>query len=50
MTTTTINHVPADAVASVADLLRRIGDGDPVAWDEILCRYGTLVSTTVRSF
>jgi sigma-70-like protein len=50
MTTTTINHVPADATASVADLLRRIGDGDQVAWDEILRRYGKLVSTTVRSF
>jgi RNA polymerase sigma factor (sigma-70 family) len=50
MTTTTINHVPVNATASVADLLRRIGDGDPVAWDEILHRYGTLVSTTVRSF
>jgi RNA polymerase sigma factor (sigma-70 family) len=50
MTTTTINHVPADATASVADLLRRISDGDPVAWEEILHRYGTLVSTTVRSF
>jgi DNA-directed RNA polymerase specialized sigma24 family protein len=36
--------------SSVADLLREICDGDPAAWDEIICRYGKLVSTTVRSF
>jgi RNA polymerase sigma factor (sigma-70 family) len=34
----------------VADLLPRVSDGDPAAWGEILCRYGTLVTTTVRSF
>ena len=50
MTTATISHVPADATDSVADLLRGIDDGDPAAWDEILRRYGKLVSTTVRSF
>jgi len=34
----------------VADLLRRANDGEPLAWDEILRRYGKLVSATVRSF
>jgi RNA polymerase sigma factor (sigma-70 family) len=50
MTTATISYVPTDATDSVADLLQGIGDGDPAAWDEILRRYGKLVSTTVRSF
>ncbi|MGH3801558.1 MAG: RNA polymerase sigma factor [Pseudonocardiaceae bacterium] len=50
MTTAIISDVPADATDSVADLFHRIGDGDPVAWNEILRRYGKLVSTTVRSF
>ncbi len=50
MTTATINHVAADATDSAVDLLQGIGDGDPAAWDEILRRYGKLVSTTVRSF
>jgi RNA polymerase sigma factor (sigma-70 family) len=34
----------------MADLLLRVGDGNPAAWDEIFLRYGKLVSTTVRSF
>jgi RNA polymerase sigma factor (sigma-70 family) len=50
MTTATISDVPADATDSAADLLLGIGDGNPVAWDETLRRYGTLVSATVRSF
>jgi RNA polymerase sigma factor (sigma-70 family) len=50
MTTATINYVPADATDSMADLLLRISDGDAAAWDEILHRYGTLVSRTLRSF
>ncbi|MGH3900612.1 MAG: RNA polymerase sigma factor [Pseudonocardiaceae bacterium] len=41
---------PTDATGSVASLLLRIRDGDPAAWDEILRRYGKLVSMTVRSF
>ena len=45
----TRDGVTADP-SSVADLLRQICDGDPGAWDEILRRYGNLVSTTVRSF
>jgi RNA polymerase sigma factor (sigma-70 family) len=44
--TTATSYVPADATDSVADLLLRIGDGDPTAWDELLRRY----SHTVRSF
>jgi RNA polymerase sigma factor (sigma-70 family) len=40
----------AGAPGNVADLLLRASDGDPVAWDEILRRYGKLVSATVRSF
>jgi RNA polymerase sigma factor (sigma-70 family) len=50
MTTTTINYLPADAADSPPDLLQGISNGDPSAWDEILRRYGKLVSTTVRSF
>jgi RNA polymerase sigma factor (sigma-70 family) len=49
MTTSTC-YVPARATDSVADLLLRVSDGDPAAWDEVLRRYGKLVSTTVRSF
>ncbi len=45
---TSYDHV--GATSSVADLLLRVGDGEPVAWDEIYRRYGKLVSTTVRSF
>ncbi|MGH3600068.1 MAG: RNA polymerase sigma factor [Pseudonocardiaceae bacterium] len=50
MTTATMNHISTDDAGSVANLLRRIGDGDPAAWDEIIRRYGRLVSATVRSF
>jgi RNA polymerase sigma factor (sigma-70 family) len=46
MTTAITSH----ATRSSADLLLRIGEGDPSAWEVILHRYGTLVSTTVRSF
>ncbi|HKR52542.1 MAG TPA: sigma-70 family RNA polymerase sigma factor [Pseudonocardiaceae bacterium] len=51
-TATAINtsYERADATSSVADLLLGIGDGDPAAWDEIIRRYGKLVSATVRSF
>ncbi|MBV9649476.1 MAG: sigma-70 family RNA polymerase sigma factor [Pseudonocardiales bacterium] len=42
--------MPADTVDSATDLLQRIGDRDPTAWEEILRRYGKLVSATVRSF
>ncbi|MGH3721686.1 MAG: RNA polymerase sigma factor [Pseudonocardiaceae bacterium] len=50
MTTATISHVPIGATDDVADLLQRISDRDPAAWDEILRRYSPLVSATVRSF
>jgi RNA polymerase sigma factor (sigma-70 family) len=46
MTTATTSY----ATPSVADLLLRIGEGDPTAWEEIVRRYSKLVSTTVRSF
>jgi RNA polymerase sigma factor (sigma-70 family) len=41
---------PPPERASVAELLPRIHDGDPAAWEEIVRRYGKLVSTTVRAF
>lgn len=50
MTTAIINHLPADAAGSVANLLPGIIDGDPAAWDEILRRYGKFVYATARSF
>ena len=40
----------AGAAGSVTDLLLRASDGDPVAWNEILRRYGNLVSATVHTF
>ncbi|HET9254793.1 MAG TPA: sigma-70 family RNA polymerase sigma factor, partial [Pseudonocardiaceae bacterium] len=50
MTTVTIHDTPADAVSDMTDTLRRAGNGDPAAWEEILRRYSRLVSSTVRSF
>ena len=50
MTTAETSYVTTAADASVADLLRRLGDGDPTAWEEIVGRYGELVSATVRTF
>ena len=50
MTTATIDYNPTGTTDSAADLLLRVRDRDPAAWKEILCRYGKLVSTTVRSF
>ncbi|MGH3874036.1 MAG: RNA polymerase sigma factor [Pseudonocardiaceae bacterium] len=49
-TATTRSYSDVDATTSVADLLSRVGDGDPAAWDEIFRRYGKLVTMTVRSF
>lgn len=46
--TTSYDH--ASATSSMADLLLRIVDGEPAAWDEIHCRHEKLVSATVRSF
>ena len=50
MTTASISDVSADPTDSTADLLQRISDRDPAVWDEIIRRYGKLVSATVRSF
>lgn len=50
MTTATISHLSADATGSETDLLSAISNGEPDAWNEILRRYGKLVSATVRSF
>jgi RNA polymerase sigma factor (sigma-70 family) len=49
MTTATISYVPTGAEHGRADLLLRVHDGDPAAWEEIVRRYGKLVSATVRS-
>ncbi|MGB7799108.1 MAG: sigma-70 family RNA polymerase sigma factor [Pseudonocardiaceae bacterium] len=46
MTTSTTS----DATPSGTDLLLRIGKGDPATWEEIVRRYGKIVSVTVRSF
>lgn len=50
MTTATITRVSENAVSSMPDLLRGVSNGDPASWDEIICRYGKLVSATVRSY
>jgi len=50
MTTATISYVPTDATHGTADLLLGINNGDQAAWDELLRRYGKIVSATVRSF
>jgi len=50
MTTATLRCGPADGAQNMAQLLAGISEGDPVAWDEVLCRYRGLVSATVRSF
>lgn len=44
------NSTPTSTASSVAELLLRVRHGDPSAWNEIVRRYGKLVSTTVRSF
>jgi RNA polymerase sigma factor (sigma-70 family) len=50
MPVTTINNASTDSTSNIADLLPRAGDGDPRAWEEILRRYSSLVSATVRPF
>jgi DNA-directed RNA polymerase specialized sigma24 family protein len=49
MTTTSYDLTTATRSVTVADLLPRVSDGDPAAWEEILRRYGKLVTATVRS-
>ncbi|MBV8541722.1 MAG: sigma-70 family RNA polymerase sigma factor [Pseudonocardiales bacterium] len=50
MTTATSGCTPASAPNNDADLPARASDGDPAAWEEVVRRYGNLVSATVRSF
>jgi RNA polymerase sigma factor (sigma-70 family) len=52
MPMTTTSYTPTSAMRSVAvaELLPRVSDGDPVAWEEILRRYGKLITATVRSY
>jgi RNA polymerase sigma factor (sigma-70 family) len=50
MTTTSYTPTSATRSVAVAELLRRISDGDPRAWEEILHRYDKLITVTVRSF
>ncbi len=50
MTTATRRCTAAGVTGSVADLLPRVSDGDPTAWEEVVRRYDKLVSATVRSF
>lgn len=50
MTAATRSCSSAVAPGDDADLLLRASEGDPLAWDEIMRRYGKLVSATVRSY
>lgn len=50
MTTAHISYPPTCAASTVAGLLARAADGEPAAWQEIVQRYGEVVSATVRSF
>ena len=50
VTAATRSCTSADATDSVVDRLSRASDGDPIVWDDVLRRYGNLVSATVRSF
>lgn len=43
-------YASTDASVKVADLLLRVGEGDPAAWEDIVHRYGSRVCATVRSF
>jgi RNA polymerase sigma factor (sigma-70 family) len=50
MVTTINNDACTITTSNIVDILPRVADGDPKAWEEILHRYNTLVSATVRSF
>jgi RNA polymerase sigma factor (sigma-70 family) len=50
MTSATVTDVSTEAMNGGADLLLGVSKGDPTSWNEILRRYGALVSATVRSF
>ncbi|MGH3924221.1 MAG: RNA polymerase sigma factor [Pseudonocardiaceae bacterium] len=49
-TTVTPRDTELDTTSDTAALLLAAGKGDQWAWDEIVLRYGGLVSATVRSF
>ncbi|MGH8574515.1 MAG: RNA polymerase sigma factor, partial [Gammaproteobacteria bacterium] len=49
-TTATPRDTELDTTSDTAALLLAAGKGDQWAWDEIVLRYGGLVSATVRSF
>ena len=50
MKTVNTSYAPIDDTPSVADLLPRVSDKDPAAWNEIVYRYNKLVFSTVHSF
>ena len=50
MATATVIDVSAEAMNNGADLLLGVSKGDPTSWNEVIRRYGALVSATVRSF
>lgn len=50
VTATSTSYGHTSVTSSGADLLLRVGDGDPTAWEEIFSRYGKLVYATVWSF
>ncbi len=50
MTTAAISYASTGATDSVAELLLGVRARDPAAWEEIMRRYGKIVSATVRSF
>jgi RNA polymerase sigma factor (sigma-70 family) len=50
MTTAHTSYPSTCAAPTVAGLLARVADGQPAAWQEIVQRYGEVVSATVRSF
>lgn len=50
MEITIADYTSAGTTHGVADLLLKIGEGNPAAWGEILHRYGKLVRARVRPF
>ncbi|MDQ4021838.1 MAG: sigma-70 family RNA polymerase sigma factor [Actinomycetota bacterium] len=49
ITASTSHPRPATAL-NVAELLLGVREGNPAAWEEIVCRYGTMVFAKVRTF
>lgn len=50
MISATTGYAQIHDTHTVADLLVQVSHGDSAAWDEVLRRYGAVVSATVRSF